>query len=350
MMKNNDNKNQNLKTNYSLTDGFKVFFYAIIMSIIASLAITILFVILAPISGMEYNKFVQSNLAKYLMVIAMSVAYLILYLIYNKKNKVKNFATLNLKSKPNFFVLAASILLAVGCVFLFEPITSLILGGLEKIGFTIEGDLTYPMDTWYRVVLGIIAYAALPAFVEEVLFRGVVQNAYAGKCTAFMTIFMSTASFVIMHGSLQQFLYQIVLGVVLSALAYYTGSLLYSMVFHFTNNLTVVVMSLVGTPRYMEEGFFFLGKAWGYILPIVFALVGAALIVLLIWYLSIYYKKRRVFNMTVEGDNIIIEEADTRLGFVGFTEKLNLNERMYFYLGWASAIIIWIINTLGYFG
>ncbi len=349
MRKNNDNTKLGFKNYYTLTDGLKVFFYAILLSIVMSLVITILFTIVASIIGMGFYEFTATQLGRYLMVIAMSVAYLVLYFVYNKKNKVQNFSTLNLKTKVNPLVLVFSIVLAVACVFLFEPITSLILDGLSAIGFKVEGDLTYQMDTWWRVILGIIAYALLPAFAEEVLFRGVVQKGYAGRCTAFCTIFMSTASFVIMHGSLQQFVYQIVLGIVLSSLAYYMGSVLYSMVFHFVNNLTVVVISLVGAPRYMEEGFYYLNKFWGYFLPFVFMLVGAGLIVLLVWILRIQYKKTNNTDVTIEGDNIIIEEQETRLTLKNLSSKIYLQEKLYFYLGWVSAVVIWVINTLGYF-
>lgn len=349
-MRKNNNEKIGYKNNYTLTDGFKVFFYAIIMSLVVSLVVTILFTILALFAGMPYLQFANTRFAKYIMVIAMSVSFLIIYFVYNKNHKVQNFATLNLKTKPNAIVLISSIVLAVACVFLFEPLTSLIMEGLSYIGFHVEGDLTYAMDSWWRVILGIFAYALLPAFAEEILFRGVVQNAYAGRCTAFCTIFMSTASFVIMHGSLQQFIYQIVLGVVLSALAYYTGSILYSIIFHFTNNLTVVIMSLVGVPKYMgDKGFFYLGTAWGIILPIVFAILGVGLIVLLVWYLRIHYKDKVNQNIIVDGDSIIIDEAETKIGLSHFSGKIVLDEKMFFYLGWISAIVIWIINTLGYF-
>lgn len=349
MRKNDNNIKTGFKNYYSLTDGFKVFFYAILLSIVMSLVITVLFTIIASIIGMGFYEFTSTRFGRYLMVVSMSVAYLILYFVYNKKNKIQNFATLNLKTKIKPLVLVFSIVLAVACVFLFEPITSLILDGLSKIGFRIEDDLTYQMDSWWRIILGIVAYALLPAFAEEILFRGVVQNSYAGRCTAFCTIFMSTACFVIMHGSLQQFIYQIVLGIVLSCLAYYMGSVLYSMVFHFVNNLTVVVISLVGAPRYMEEGFYYLGKFWGYFLPFVFMLVGAGLIVLLVWFLRIQYKKTSDTDVTIEGDNIIIEEQEARLTLKNLSSRIYLQEKLYFYLGWVSAVVIWVINTLGYF-
>lgn len=350
MRNNNSNEKLGFKNNYTLTDGFKVFFYAILMSLVVSLVVTILFTILALFAGMTFAEFSYSRFGSYIMVIAMSVSFLLIYFIYNKNHKVQNFTTLNLKTKPNVIVLVSSIVLAVACVFLFEPLTSLILDGLTHIGFHVEGDLTYVMDTWWRVILGVIAYAVLPAFAEEMLFRGIVQKAYAGRCTAFCTIFMSTASFVIMHGSLQQFIYQIVLGVILSALAYYTGSVLYSIIFHFTNNLTVVIMSLVGVPKYMgDNGFFYLGTAWGILLPIVFAVIGVGLIVLLVWYLRIHYRDKVKQNITVDGDNIIISEENEKIGLKGFTNKIYLNEKLFFYLGWVSAIVIWVINTLGYF-
>ena len=349
-MRKSDIKTTTYRTNYTLIDGLKVFFYAIILPIIVSIVLTLVFTLVSALMDIPYDKFLNSRFVAYVNIVAMGIAYLILYFVFNKKNKIKNFSSCGLKNKPDVIYLILSIVAGVGCVFVFEPITSLILGGLEKIGFNVMGDLPYVMDTWQRIILGIIGYALLPAIAEELVFRGVVQKAFGSRCTAFCTIFFSTFCFVIMHGSLQQFIYQIVLGVVLASFYYFTKNILYSFIFHFVNNLTVVIMSLIGMPKYMENGFFYISDFMGYFMPILLCVLGIGLIVLLVWFLSIRYRRQtKGQEMVVEGDNIIIEEENKKLGLRVFTSKISLNEKYYFVLGMASAIIIWIFNTFGYF-
>ena len=348
-MRQKDFEKEIKKNNYTLNDGLKVFFYAIMLSIVVSIAVTILLSLISVLIDMPYGEFLNTRFVAYIMVISMGVSYLILYFLYNKKNNIKNFATCGLKNKPDAILIILSIIAAVGCVFVFEPITTLILKGLENVGFEVVGDLTYEMNTWWRVTLGIIGYALLPAVAEELVFRGIVQKGFERRCTPFCSIFFSTFCFVIMHGSLQQFVYQIVLGVVLASLYYFTKNILYPFLFHFVNNLTVVIISLVGGPHYMENGFFYISDFMGYFMPILLCVLGVGLIVLLIYYLRIKYKRSQNHEIEVDGDNIIIEEQGQKLGLRTFASNLNLNEKFYFILGMTSAVVIWIFNTFGYF-
>lgn len=346
-MRKNDIKTTINRTNYTLLDGLKVFFYAIILPVIVSIVLTIVLSVASIFLDVTYDQLLASRFVAYLNIIAMGLAYLFLYFMYNKREKIKNFASCGLRNKPDFVCIVLSIVAGVACVFMFEPITSLILGGLEKVGFSIQSDLPYAMDSWARIVLGIIGYAVLPAIAEELVFRGVIQKGFNARCTAFCTIFFSTFCFVIMHGSLQQFIYQIVLGVVLASFYYFTKNILYSIIFHFINNLTVVLLSVVGMPKYMESGFFYISDFMGYFMPILLCVLGAGLIVLLIWYLSIKYKRHN--DMIVEGDNIIIEEQNKKLGLKIFVSKIDQNEKYYFILGVTAAVVFWIFNTFGYF-
>lgn len=92
----------------------------------------------------------------------------------------------------------------------------------------------------YRGILMMIYTAMVPAFCEELLFRGVVLNALRpyGKTVA---VIGSAVLFGLMHGSPEQILYTTVGGLVLALATLESGSVWIAVLIHFFNNLLSVV-------------------------------------------------------------------------------------------------------------
>lgn len=97
-------------------------------------------------------------------------------------------------------------------------------------------------------LLGLIVVVLVPAFFEEVFFRGVLLDAYEGiniKIKYFILILI----FATFHGNVMQIIYVMFLGFVLLKVREYTGSLVGSMTLHAINNgisftLSKVAMSI----------------------------------------------------------------------------------------------------------
>ena len=96
--------------------------------------------------------------------------------------------------------------------------------------------------------LGLIVVVLIPAFFEEIFFRGVLLDAYEGiniKIKYFILILI----FATFHGNVMQIIYVVFLGFVLLKVREYTGSLVGSMALHALNNgisfsLSKVAMSI----------------------------------------------------------------------------------------------------------
>lgn len=79
--------------------------------------------------------------------------------------------------------------------------------------------------------------AVVPAIGEELLFRGIIMRfAYKATRNAGLSIFISAALFSYVHGTLYNFLPILLAGILLGYIYYITGSIWFSMLFHFINN------------------------------------------------------------------------------------------------------------------
>lgn len=97
----------------------------------------------------------------------------------------------------------------------------------------------------------IICACILPAFAEEVVFRGTVaQSLYESK-NKLGALAISGALFAVFHANPAQTLHQFVLGAFLTLLVFRSGSLWTSVIVHLFNNAFVVAMSY--TPLGADE-------------------------------------------------------------------------------------------------
>ena len=95
------------------------------------------------------------------------------------------------------------------------------------------GDMNPVMDALDALTPGMVIYTCLVApFMEELLFRGVLLRKARrfGDRTA---VVFTAVMFGLMHGNLNQFLYAVVIGLVLGYLAVRTNRILYNVLLHF---------------------------------------------------------------------------------------------------------------------
>ena len=96
-----------------------------------------------------------------------------------------------------------------------------------------------PVD--YIIALFIIAF--LPAVVEEVFFRGAMQQIFMRWfVTPGLVIFITSLIFSAIHFSWYGFIPRMALGMALGYIFYFTGNLWYSILAHFFNNAFMVTL------------------------------------------------------------------------------------------------------------
>lgn len=192
--------------------------------------------------------------------------------LYAAISKTNVFAatTLNKPPKATHALWGCAAVLCL--VFSMNQVNDLFLDLFELVG------LNRPSVEIEQNLAGLLICACiLPAFAEEVVFRGTVAQSLANGKSKLGALAISGALFALFHGNPAQTLHQFVLGALLTLLAFRSGSLWTSVIAHFFNNALVVALSY--TPLNSNE-FWDLQSNLKWALPLMIAgLVGFALCV-----------------------------------------------------------------------
>ena len=104
--------------------------------------------------------------------------------------------------------------------------------------------------------VNIFVMALLPAFAEEVLFRGVLQRIFAEKFGIHWGIWISAFLFSFVHFQFYGFVPRMFLGAILGYIVYYSGSIFPAIFAHFINNLiSVLVTYFFGIEMLQNSGY-----------------------------------------------------------------------------------------------
>ncbi len=137
-------------------------------------------------------------------------------------------------------VLVAAVALVLGAAYL----NAYALLPVHFSDFIEAATASEPLDTNYKLVLAIIITALIPAFVEELLFRGVVLTNLLpyGRAPA---VVISAVLFGLMHQNPGQMLYATMAGLALGLVCVRTRSIWGGVLIHFVNNLFSVFEQLL---------------------------------------------------------------------------------------------------------
>ncbi|GHT79887.1 hypothetical protein FACS189467_0490 [Bacteroidia bacterium] len=107
---------------------------------------------------------------------------------------------------------------------------------MEKSAADLTNQLLFT-DQWEYFGLNLLVMAAMPALVEEIFFRGFLQNlVHRWTKNAHWAIFVTALIFSAFHLQFISFLPRLLLGIILGYLFYWSGSLWLSVIAHFVNN------------------------------------------------------------------------------------------------------------------
>ncbi len=181
-----------------------------------------------------------------------------LFAVFTFRSKQFYFLGFKQPEKTNMFILSGiCALLALPAMFWLGQLNQSLpvseeLRNLEKTaGKTMETILKVnsPID----VVFNLIVVALVPAFCEEIFFRGAVQRVLIHITKSpWAGIIITGLIFSAMHFQFLGFLPRAALGVVLGALYWYSGSLWTSIIAHFVINATQVI-AVSYMPKYVNE-------------------------------------------------------------------------------------------------
>ncbi|MBR3427019.1 MAG: CPBP family intramembrane metalloprotease [Bacteroidales bacterium] len=114
------------------------------------------------------------------------------------------------------------------------------------------------VNTIGGLLLNLVIIALIPAIGEEMTFRGVLQQSLTRKMNPHIAIILSAAIFSFFHFQFYGFLPRMFLGALLGYMFYITGSLWTSILMHFVNNGSAVVLYYLDNKGLIEDA-----EHWG---------------------------------------------------------------------------------------
>ena len=226
----------------------RIFLYLIILSIssLIGVAISALFT-LAGDTGMKLGQ----GFSSFMMFVVPPIVF---YFITRYDDQLE---ALGLRSpaEPQWIILIGVVLMFVSL-----PVTNQLARWNESMTFTadfkeledylkmLEDTATAAtekmlnVDTFGGLLLNLLVIALIPAIGEELTFRGVLQQGLMRKMNPHVAIFITAAIFSFIHFQFYGFLPRMFLGLLLGYMFYITGSLWTSILMHFVNNGTAVLL------------------------------------------------------------------------------------------------------------
>jgi membrane protease YdiL (CAAX protease family) len=163
---------------------------------------------------------------------------------------------LKLNQSPNFILLISSVLIIASnfsiSSFLGGINYSIPLDSLGELGAMIQRteakikemtELILEINTPLDFIFKIVIVALIPAVAEEVFFRGLLQKFiwdWTGK--PYRAILISALIFAVLHFRFTHLLPIFYMGLLFGYVYFKTGNLYYTILLHFINNATVVVV------------------------------------------------------------------------------------------------------------
>ena len=169
-----------------------------------------------------------------------------------------------------------------GICFAFAGVLlALVVGALLTPVFPQSAESLKAMDEMIKeqpVWVIILVMSVMPAIGEEFLFRGFLMGTLREKCRPWVAVIATTLIFAVYHMSLLKMFTISIIGLGFTVAAYMTGSIFVSMMMHFINNFTSVMISLY--PEQVGKMFPALMKeTLGVVEIVVITLIGVVLAV-----------------------------------------------------------------------
>lgn len=177
-----------------------------------------------------------------LSISATQLSLLVAFVFGYKLSNVKLKDQISFK-KVNFISIISYLTIFISIFIFGNLVTNLITVGTNADTSTVEYIADFIRE--YKL-LSIFIVALLPAVIEEMVFRGVIQHNFNKKYNIVFSILVASLLFGIAHMNLSQFIFSFILGIFLGYVYYDSKNIIVPILFHFTNNLLAVIINMRG--------------------------------------------------------------------------------------------------------
>jgi len=234
--------------------------------------------------GEDISKYSSSIWYVILSYGAFPLSFILTIFAFNFKDK----KTLNYTFSNNGFnlkFLPLLIILSLAIVFGLSSINGRFIEFLtDKFGYE-PPEISLPKKSFWGVTISIISVAVLPSVCEELIFRKIILSSM-DSCPVWFSAITGGLLFALFHFNPAQTPYQFIFGCIFVIVVCVTGSVYSSMIMHFINNLTIIIIHY---------------SSWNGVVPIYWA-ICSTLIVLscvgLLIYLLIKNKKEKEVSVS----------------------------------------------------
>lgn len=316
---------------YNLFDSLNMFLLCLIVPFIVSMI-----VVLLCMSIMGEEGFTSSFIYILLSLTLSQVVFLVIYFVHKQKTKT-SFKALEV-NKINKKQVLVVVLIGLICILCLTPLANVFEGLLTKWGKGGEG-LPLSLDNFWNFLLMFITLGILAPISEEIIFRGVIFNGLKEKSGKF-AVLISGLFFMLMHLSINQCVYQLIMGFVLGLLVLYTNSIISSFLVHFINNAGVLLINYiipsVGLTNYLSATYIIIA-----VILFVIAIAG-------LYFSFKWLKKLQTKSDSKPKESLNIERVENS---VENLEVENNNtwrkpEKVYFTATLIIGVGIWFLNAL----
>ena len=331
------------RENYNFNDSSYVYILAILVPIIVLFFLLLILTIISK----NLNTTVEVLTKKFgvycVLLLISQGSLLVLAFLYSKYNKINIYKATSINKKINLYQILVVLGIAISSLILFTPLINYFDAVIHKIGYNNSSELPFKIDNWFKYIISIFVLGLLPAVCEEVIFRGIIFNGIRKKYNIVVAVIVSAICFAVMHMSLQQLVYPLLLGVVLALIVYYTNSLRASMLTHFTNNFIVITLTFFSTLKNKTQESL-VSLSWqNLVVSILYFIIGIAFVVVL----SLFLKKIKSKNQTEEykQENLKLDSPLEQ----ELKNKKDKSELIVFSIFIAISLIIWVVENISYF-
>ncbi len=331
--------------NYNAKDGANIFFWLLLANLVLSFFFVALLSQLATAQNMTIEQYMETETYVYINMAFSQLILIGTLITYNLICKVKTIPATRIKTKPNWTVVLMCVLIAWICLFgsnyfvgLFDFVV-LKISGLEATQLEVGSSI-------WTFLLCTVFVSLLPAIFEELIFRGVMFNGFKAKYSTKHAVLLSALFFALMHMSISQFIYQFGLGIVFALICHYTGSTLYSIITHFVNNFTVILISFI------DDGLF-VNTAWGFwevFGAFALLLAGIALVIVVLKVLQKYCQKHKTAAYHVVEKPEIEEQIKQSEGLTAYEIKQistpRFTDKALLTISLVFGIVMWVLTVL----
>ena len=150
---------------------------------------------------------------------------------------------LPVKTRPKYYLIG--LLIVFGALFSLSWVNEYVIKLFELMGYTRRESFLPDVSGW-KVVPVLLTVAVIPAFMEEILFRGIILNNGEEELGTVRIVLLSGFCFSLYHGSVEQTAYQFIIGCLFGLLAVRSRSLAPTIFIHFINNALIIILLACG--------------------------------------------------------------------------------------------------------